>query len=139
MKTNHMLFSDATDRHHTATIMWKLSWTDGCLSYGLAKQGSTARPLQSPDDPLWFFMCRFVKDEVYILPVSITLIKFRDWIHIVPVKTEKLNNIFCIVPGKNWNDILMCAAWQTEHMLVWKTFCLALYNSVPLTYVAITF
>lgn len=44
-----------------ATLMWKLSWTDGCLSYGLAKQEFTARPLQSPDDPSLIFSVQVCK------------------------------------------------------------------------------
>jgi hypothetical protein len=67
-KRNHMLFSDTTDNHHTATIMWKLSWTVSCLSYGLAMQGSTTRPLQSPDDPsLTFFSAGLWKTEQHLL------------------------------------------------------------------------
>ena len=73
LKTNNMLFSNTTEIHHTSTKRWKHSWTDSCLSYGLAEQGCTVWPLQYPDlTPLDISLWSFVKNEVYILPLSVT-------------------------------------------------------------------
>jgi hypothetical protein len=59
--------------------------------------GSTAWPLQSPDlTPLDFFPWGFVKDEVYILPMPITLNNLKDRIRTSIAKIDQplLQNVW---------------------------------------------
>jgi hypothetical protein len=72
-------------------------------------------PPQSPDlTPLDFFAWGFVKDEVYIPPVPVTMNNLKDEIQTVIAEIDQplLQNI--------WHEVefcLMCVGQHMEHIL----------------------
>jgi hypothetical protein len=63
---------------------------------------------------LTFFLWGFVKDEIYIAPVPITLknLRFR-----YVQQLQKLISLFSKMFDANLNTILMCAGQQMEYIL----------------------
>jgi hypothetical protein len=63
----------------------------------MSQEESTSWLPQYPElTPLDFFLWGFLKDEVYILPVTITLNNLKDCIHTATVKTDQplLQNVW---------------------------------------------
>jgi hypothetical protein len=114
-KTNLMLFFNMMERHHTSTMKWKLPWIDSCLSDRLAGEGSTFWPPRSPDlTPIDFFLWGFVKDEVYVLPMPMTLNNLKDQIRTAIAKIDQplLQNVWHEV--EYWLDV--CRATNGDHI-----------------------
>jgi hypothetical protein len=81
----------------------------------LAKEVNFLASTISKSDPsLIFFLSDFVKDEVYILPMPITLNKLKDQILTASAKTE---HTYCKMFGTKFNTIYMCAGQHMEHTM----------------------
>jgi hypothetical protein len=88
----------------------------------IGQGGSTSWPPRSPDlTPLDFFLWGFVKDEVHVPPMPITLKNLKDRIRtaIAKIYQSLLQKL-----GTMSNIVLMCAGQQMDHVLnlhrVWK-------------------
>jgi hypothetical protein len=112
-KPNVVFQHDGVPPHIHNEVMTFLKGSS--LSNGSAKWGSTSWPLQSPDLTLLnFFLWGFMKDEVYIPPMPITMNNLKDQIQTATANTDQplLQNVWHEV-----NIILMCAGQQLEHLL----------------------
>jgi hypothetical protein len=77
--------------------------------------GSTSWPLQSPDlTPFDFFLWGFVKNEVYDLPVTITL---KDLEIRKRAVFAKVISLYCKMFHSKLNIVLMCSGQQMEIIL----------------------
>jgi hypothetical protein len=60
------------------------------------------------------FLWSFVKDQIYIPLMTITLNNLKD--HILTAVTE-IDQLYCKTFGTKSSTILMCAGQQMEHIL----------------------